>query len=930
MDENRKKLSCDEFEDLISGYYENEISEADRITFKEHKKECKNCKKSYKIFKEMMKTLATDEVELPEGLHSRLMEKIQKECFETISNNEEATGVSTLEQVSIKDKIEEPVTVAVSVSDLVEKEVETSNSFVANVKDLSEIKEETISVEPVITNEPVLVDEVTTDEDIATLQTKETSDKKEEALAFVNSVKGKVFEKVDMVVTSTEGVREKAFEKVNDVVNKIDENKKVVVSEDSEEEPNSSEKTSFFTKLSDMLGMKKKTLGIVATAFCAVIALPVIISVASLSESKGDYTASVENEPSTFASETAPVATSDTSSTTNVEANKTLAKIPSNFKAGSSSKRASFEPYEVPDDFKTGSFNLVYENGQKFATGLFEDLNNDENVRVLNEQLSKRESYNIGTTTYTQGEFFSTYGDKVESYSFNQNDIPYIIEEYNAQMTAVTNQINLLESAKTYDLSNKEIDKLEMEIIELESYRDNLVENFQKVESNLGAYSYSVNVSNYNNVWRDGFFTTILNDVTSSINFTFIMIIVFFVITVILLILQKVFLEKIEELDLKKHYSNMLKAVLGVAGLVTLIFAIGSINQTYDRSYSTSLFEQALYDLGFDGSKDMDYATTEEAAADETGTAMNDYEEQVAYSGFVKVDVKNLKNASKKVDEIVAEYELKVEDSNFSNGDDDYMYISLRVPNSSYDIVYNKLLELGTVIESSKSMENYTDTLNVIDTTVDNLDNTISTSKTSLRTFNKAQDIIDLSYTIKELEFEKYYNETMATYLQDKVDYSTINLTMAKNSTGLIFLQPSFYVNVLGTILRIFAYVLSFALLAFLPIFALYLYNRICIKVFKIVRFKKINGSNENENIFTKTKNKFSKKTVVEDVSDRDIEEVESVLTTDVEEVKTEVIVEEPTEEKAIINESPIKSSVDADGIEVLSFKDKYAEEDEK
>ncbi|MFV0519548.1 MAG: DUF4349 domain-containing protein [Lachnospirales bacterium] len=894
MEEIKETISCEEFELMLVDNYEGLLTEEEKVAFKAHKKQCKKCKKSFKLFKEMMETLKNDSVDLPEGFHSRLMDKIGSECFFNDKvENEDSIIINDIEVIKTDlsediEKIEDTEAIEKMDTDLDENVIGEQNQEIENVD-----------------------------------QVKEDLDNKEKISAFVTSFKDKAKGTVDFVVTSTEGVKEKVSEKVSEVVhNKDNENaevQKVIKEEHTEEvaiveaasiDTEEKVKTSFTDKITDFFGMKKKTLGFVVAACCCIIAVPIIASVMDfgVGSTGTDYAVESTGAETSNLMELAEDSESDLSD--EVVAGGTTPQVSS---AKASVDRAVFEKYVVDDSFKTGNFNLVYENNQKFANTLFAKINADENMRVLNEQLSKRESNSVGTTTYKQGDFFDIYGDDLESYNFNHNDIPYVVEEYNAHMISITNQINLLDDAKD-NLSNKEASKLETEILLLESQRDAYMAEFQRIESSLGNYAYSITVSNYDNVWRDGFFTTIINDLTNSINFSFVLVLILFAITVILLILQKVFNQKIDEIDLKKHYSKFLKGALAITFLSTLIFVISSVFETYDSGYSTGvgILNDFLY------TKDVTESATSEV--DEvSNSAYSEYEEQVAYSGYVSLEIKNLQKASNSVDEIIDTYDVKVEDSSYSNGDFDYMYMTLRVPNDSYDEVYNKLLTLGTVVESNKSMENYTDTLTTLEFETSNLKNTIETYKDSVSDFTKADDIINIASTISSLEYDQYYNDTMALALQDKVDYSTINLTLAKTNSGIVFLQPSFYGDIIGTVFRIFAYILSFALLIFLPIIVIYLFNRIAIKVFKIVRFKKITSGDESKNPFVKIKNKVSKSNVIE----------ETVVNSDTENLNNEI--ENNKESEVIENTDITVANTDTDdNLEVLNFSDKYAKDDEK
>ena len=78
-------MNCEAVRELLWAYLEQETTAEEAVKIEEHLKACADCREELELQKEMMETLAgLPEVELPEGYHTELMQKLQAEAASNV------------------------------------------------------------------------------------------------------------------------------------------------------------------------------------------------------------------------------------------------------------------------------------------------------------------------------------------------------------------------------------------------------------------------------------------------------------------------------------------------------------------------------------------------------------------------------------------------------------------------------------------------------------------------------------------------------------------------------------------------------------------------------------------------------------------------------------------------------------------------------
>ncbi len=78
-------MNCEAVRALLWAYLEKETTAEETVKIEEHLKACADCREELELQKKMMETLAgLPEVELPEGYHTELMQKLQAEAASNV------------------------------------------------------------------------------------------------------------------------------------------------------------------------------------------------------------------------------------------------------------------------------------------------------------------------------------------------------------------------------------------------------------------------------------------------------------------------------------------------------------------------------------------------------------------------------------------------------------------------------------------------------------------------------------------------------------------------------------------------------------------------------------------------------------------------------------------------------------------------------
>ncbi|WP_288435899.1 DUF4349 domain-containing protein [uncultured Chryseobacterium sp.] len=181
---------------------------------------------------------------------------------------------------------------------------------------------------------------------------------------------------------------------------------------------------------------------------------------------------------------------------------------------------------------------------------------------------------------------------------------------------------------------------------------------------------------------------------------------------------------------------------------------------------------------------------SEKLLPDENGTDKEVYNpkktdtisKKIIKNGDMKIQVGDIKKAQNQVHELIKKNSAYIQKEEFQNTDmDDNLTLIIRVPHKNFDALINSFSDgIGTVlsknISSSDVTEEYTDTA----IKLANKKIYLEKYRDMLKSAATTKDMLEIQENIRELEDEIDVAEGSLRFIDDRVNYSTLNLYLYK------------------------------------------------------------------------------------------------------------------------------------------------------
>lgn len=181
---------------------------------------------------------------------------------------------------------------------------------------------------------------------------------------------------------------------------------------------------------------------------------------------------------------------------------------------------------------------------------------------------------------------------------------------------------------------------------------------------------------------------------------------------------------------------------------------------------------------------------SEKLLPDENGTDKEVYNpkktdtisKKIIKNGDMKIQVGDIKKAQNQVHELIKKNSAYIQKEEFQNTDmDDNLTLIIRVPHKNFDALINSFSDgIGTVlsknISSSDVTEEYTDTA----IKLANKKIYLEKYRHMLKSAATTKDMLEIQENIRELEDEIDVAEGRLRFIDDRVNYSTLNLYLYK------------------------------------------------------------------------------------------------------------------------------------------------------
>ncbi|MDN5395966.1 MAG: DUF4349 domain-containing protein, partial [Chryseobacterium sp.] len=146
------------------------------------------------------------------------------------------------------------------------------------------------------------------------------------------------------------------------------------------------------------------------------------------------------------------------------------------------------------------------------------------------------------------------------------------------------------------------------------------------------------------------------------------------------------------------------------------------------------------------------------------------------------IQVGDIKKAQNQVADILKKNEAYIQNEQFQNTDlDDNLDLVIRVPHKNFDALINSFSEgVGSVLSKNISSDDVTEEYTDVSIKLANKKIYLEKYRDMLRSASTTKDMIEIQETIRELEDEIDVAEGRLRFIDDRVNYSTLNLSLYK------------------------------------------------------------------------------------------------------------------------------------------------------
>ncbi|KFF20773.1 DUF4349 domain-containing protein [Chryseobacterium sp. JM1] len=155
---------------------------------------------------------------------------------------------------------------------------------------------------------------------------------------------------------------------------------------------------------------------------------------------------------------------------------------------------------------------------------------------------------------------------------------------------------------------------------------------------------------------------------------------------------------------------------------------------------------------------------------------------KVIKNGNMKLQVGDIKKAQSQVADILKKNNAYIQTEQFQNTDvDDNLDLVIRVPHKNFDALINSFSDgMGSVLSKNISSDDVTEEYTDVSIKLANKRIYLEKYRDMLRSASTTKDMIEIQEKIRELEDEIDVAEGRLRFIDDRVNYSTLNLSLYK------------------------------------------------------------------------------------------------------------------------------------------------------
>jgi hypothetical protein len=160
----------------------------------------------------------------------------------------------------------------------------------------------------------------------------------------------------------------------------------------------------------------------------------------------------------------------------------------------------------------------------------------------------------------------------------------------------------------------------------------------------------------------------------------------------------------------------------------------------------------------------------------------NTLSKKIIKNGDMRIQVGDIKKAHNQVDEIIKNNKAYIQKEEFQNTDrNENLDITIRVPHKNFDALVNSFSDrMGSVLSKNISSDDVTEEYTDVSIKLGNKKIYLEKYRDMIKSAKTTKDILEIQENIRELEDEIDVSEGRLRFIDDRVNYSTLNLSLYK------------------------------------------------------------------------------------------------------------------------------------------------------
>ncbi|MEC3877777.1 DUF4349 domain-containing protein [Chryseobacterium salviniae] len=173
---------------------------------------------------------------------------------------------------------------------------------------------------------------------------------------------------------------------------------------------------------------------------------------------------------------------------------------------------------------------------------------------------------------------------------------------------------------------------------------------------------------------------------------------------------------------------------------------------------------------------------SQEVSRQNPSSQINTITKKIIKDGEMKIQVGDIKKAQEQINSILKNNKAYIQKEEFQNNDtEENIDLTIRVPHQNFDALVNSFSDgFGSVLAKNISSNDVTEEYTDVSIKLANKKIYLEKYRDMLKSAKTTKDILEIQENIRELEDEIDVSEGRLRFIDDRVNYSTLNLNLYK------------------------------------------------------------------------------------------------------------------------------------------------------